>query len=80
MQLRAVPSGTEDFSSGRSDLNSGPRPGGPIGTGFVTHAAELIECESFLSQKAIAQRLGIHKKTVKRIFTMDLGPRNVNFK
>jgi DNA-binding CsgD family transcriptional regulator len=70
IQLRAVQSWTHDFSTSRIGLDSAPRPGSLIDTGFMTDLVALHKCEPFLSQQAIAQRLNIHQKSVSGILAM----------
>jgi DNA-binding transcriptional regulator LsrR (DeoR family) len=46
----------------------------------VDAARAPVESQGHLCQKKIAQKLGIHRETVKRILRDDLHPPKVNFK
>jgi predicted transcriptional regulator len=57
-----------------------PVPGRPRDTGKVDDLYALIEGEEDLSQKKIAQMLGMHHEAVRCIWSDDLSIRKGNFK
>jgi transposase len=65
--------------AGEPSLLICPGPGG-LDTGKVDALCTLIEGDGYLSQKKIAQILGVHLETIKRILRDGLNMRRVNFK
>jgi hypothetical protein len=78
--LRAVEMSTSAFDDGRTELVDLSRFGRPYDTGTVDAVRGLIEDERHLYWKNIAQMLGIHHETVKRILRDNLNMHKVNFK
>jgi hypothetical protein len=80
ISLGAVKKWTAPFCGGRTELVNLPRSEKPPDTGKVDRVRALIEGEGYLSQKKIAQVLGIHHETVKQILRDDPNARKVNSK
>jgi hypothetical protein len=80
ISLQVVEKWTAAFDGRGTEFADLPRFGWPRDTGKVDAFCALIEGEGYLSQKKIAQMLGIHHETVKRILRNDLNMRKVNFK
>jgi hypothetical protein len=78
--LRAAEKWTAAFDGGLTAPPDLPRFGRPRDTGKVDAVRALIEGEGCLSHENIAQILGVHRETVKRILRHDLNMRKVNFK
>jgi hypothetical protein len=78
--LRACKKRIAAFDGPRTEFADLPRSRRSHDTGKVDAVRALIEGEGYLSQKTIAQMLGIHDETVKRILRNDLNTRKVNFK
>jgi hypothetical protein len=78
--LRAVEKRTPAFTGGCTEFADLPRSGKPHDTGKVGAVRALIEGEGYVSQKKIAQILGVHQETVERNLRDDLNMRKVNFK
>jgi hypothetical protein len=77
--LRAVEKLTASFDGGGTELADLPRPGGPRDTEKVDAIRALIEGRGWLCRKKIAQMLGVHLETMKRLLRNDLKMRKMNF-
>jgi predicted XRE-type DNA-binding protein len=78
--LRPVEKWTAAFDDGPTGLADLSRSGRPRDTGKVGAVRALIESEGNLSQKKIAQTLGVHHETIKHVLRDDLNMRKVNLK
>jgi transposase len=78
--LRTIEKWTAAFNGWRTGLANLPKSGRRRDTGKVGAVRVLTEGEGCLSQKKIAQMLGVHHKTIKRLLRDDLTMRKVNFK
>jgi transcriptional regulator with XRE-family HTH domain len=78
--LWAVEKWKAAFDGRRIEFITLPSSGRPRDTGKVDAIRARIEDERYLSQKKIAQILGIHHETVKRILRDGTNMRKVNFK
>jgi hypothetical protein len=78
ISLRAVENWTAGFDGARTELVDLSRSESPRDTGKVYLVPELIEGEGCLSQKKIADMLGIRRETVKRVSHDNLKMRKLN--
>jgi hypothetical protein len=78
--LRAIGKWTTAFNGWRTGLADLPKSERRRDTRKVGAVRVLTEGEGCLSQKKIAQMLGVHHKTIKRLLRDDFTMRNVNFK
>jgi hypothetical protein len=72
ISLQAVEKWTAAFDGGLTELADLPKSRRPRDTGKVHAVPALIEGEGYISQKKIAQMLGIHHETVKHILRDDV--------
>jgi hypothetical protein len=73
VSLRKAQRWTHVFADGKAELDSAPRPDRPTKPENPACVRKMIEYEPHISQKTIADRLGIHHETVKRLLRHELG-------
>jgi hypothetical protein len=78
--LRTVQRLIARFAVGENGFEDRPRSDRPRSDQNIGLIAQLLVDDPYLSQKAIAGILSIHKATVKLILFEDLSLRKVNFK
>jgi hypothetical protein len=79
MTLGAVEKWLAGFDGWRTELADLPRSRRPRDTIKVEALCALIEGEGYLSQKKIAQILGVPHETIRRIWRDGRSMRNVRF-